>query len=648
MDTAERKLAAILAMDVVDYSAKMSQDEQATLRQLKECREIIEKVVTSNKGRIFNTAGDAFMIEFASPVAAVEAAIHIQGQIKDRNSRLPETDHLEFRMGVNMGDILIEGENLFGEGVNIAARLEGISPAGGICISEMAYNMVRGKVNADFADQGPQDLKNIDEPVRAYFVDLDSGSSLPKPENHNTRKRGGRQGFDPKWIRMAIAGVLVIIAGTVFFGDNSIINKAKDTDVGGNFNTMVLVPLTTTGTSQEQKSFALGLSQDLSSGMSKMAKGLNVVTLNQKPDDLGKVASGIGARYIINGNIRQSGDAIRVTINLIDAANMATIWTQTLDRSMSATDIFALQDEIVTGVVDELVGNGAILQKDVAKNIKSRATDDLSSYECINFVRGVFYKAMIPENFQKSMACLKETVKRDDTYALAWSNLASLTGFGYSFGYLSDKTSILEGLEAAEKATALDPNDAEAYVAKANLLFFQQDWVEMGRSLDRAVSLAPTSGQVLANSYIWVWGGDCTEEQLKDFDAKLGAYENGECQWQKAVRLMLRAAELDKANLYAGENYGLATIYNLWGKFDLALEQTARHPIPGFLWYDIHAGLATDGIGNTEQAKKHFEAIKVFLKSESIDAIYPHFVFWNIEDTYWPMSEPVFRKYGFK
>ena len=133
MESAERKLAAILAMDVVDYSAKMSEDEQVTLRNLKECRKIIEDVVSSQKGRVFNTAGDAFMIEFASPVTALDSAIEIQKKIKERNYKAAQNEHLEFRMGVNMGDIMIEGENLFGEGVNIAARLEGIAPEGGIC-----------------------------------------------------------------------------------------------------------------------------------------------------------------------------------------------------------------------------------------------------------------------------------------------------------------------------------------------------------------------------------------------------------------------------------------------------------------------------------------------------------------------------------
>ena len=159
----ERKLSTILAMDVVNYTAKMGEDEDGTLKQLAACRKIIENTVSNQRGRIFNTAGDAFMVEFSSAIGAVNAAINIQKQIKVRNVSLNKTEQLEFRMGINMGDIIIDGENFFGEGVNVAARLEGISPPGGICISEVVQSVVDGKVNVEFINQGPQNLKNVEK-----------------------------------------------------------------------------------------------------------------------------------------------------------------------------------------------------------------------------------------------------------------------------------------------------------------------------------------------------------------------------------------------------------------------------------------------------------------------------------------------------
>ena len=184
----KRKLSTILAMDVVNYTAKMGANEEETLEQLAACREIIQKTVASQQGRIFNTAGDAFMIEFASPVGAVSAAIDIQKQIAFKNTDLAIDKRMEFRAGINIGDIIIEGENLFGEGVNVAARLEGISPPGGICISEMIHTVVEGKVTGKFVDQGPQNLKNVGKPVRAFYLEIVPSSAKARTFKLSNRK----------------------------------------------------------------------------------------------------------------------------------------------------------------------------------------------------------------------------------------------------------------------------------------------------------------------------------------------------------------------------------------------------------------------------------------------------------------------------
>ena len=164
-DQRERKTSTILAMDVVGYSEKMSADEETTARQLEACREVVEASVQAQQGRIFNTAGDAFMVEFNSTLAAVNTALDIQQKVADRNESLTEKEQLEFRMGVNMGDVMVDGDNLLGDGVNVAARLEGIAPPGGICISDVVHTTVRGKVKCDFIDIGEQQLKNISDPV---------------------------------------------------------------------------------------------------------------------------------------------------------------------------------------------------------------------------------------------------------------------------------------------------------------------------------------------------------------------------------------------------------------------------------------------------------------------------------------------------
>jgi len=188
MKTTERKMAAILAMDVVSYSEKMGRDEEGTLKHLRACREIIENIVTENKGRIFNTAGDAFMIEFSSAVSAVSAAVDIQKLIDLRNELLPSLEQMRFRIGVNLGDIIIEDNNLYGEGVNVAARLESIAEPGGISISDKVYSEVRRKFNFAFEDRGQQALKNIEDPVHVYQLNIKGPAVTPVLSGKKKRK----------------------------------------------------------------------------------------------------------------------------------------------------------------------------------------------------------------------------------------------------------------------------------------------------------------------------------------------------------------------------------------------------------------------------------------------------------------------------
>ena len=404
----ERKLATILAMDVVDYSAKMSHNEESTLQSLKQCRGIIEKVVSDQKGRIFNTAGDAFMIEFASPVAAVGSAVLIQKEIKARNYSLSVDEHLEFRMGVNMGDIMIEGDNLFGEGVNVAARLEGIAPSGGICISEIIHSVVKGKVDVDFIDQGPQQLKNIEEPVRAYYADLEPGGAKPKRPKDQKRTSA----FDMRWAVAGVALVVVLLAG--YFGGQA--QKEVEVAEESTLNTILVLPLENMG-DDEMSTFAQGLSQDLANGLTRTAKSLNVVGLGETPQDIDSIVKKSGAKYLLKGSIRQAGESIRLAISLVDTISKGTIWTANYDKTLTAGNIFELQDTIVDGVVDELVGNGAVLVRDVVKRLQTKGTDNLTALECVNFFRVTFLRIQTPEAFKTSYNCLKQVVKDDPSYS---------------------------------------------------------------------------------------------------------------------------------------------------------------------------------------------------------------------------------------
>lgn len=643
MSSTERKMAAIVAMDVTSYSEKMGKDEEGTLKHLRACREIIETVVAENRGRIFNTAGDAFMIEFSSAVSALSAAVEIQKLIKNRNDSLEETERMYFRMGVNVGDIIIEGDNLYGEGVNIAARLEGIAAPGGISISEKVYAEVRKKFNFVFEDKGHQELKNIDEAVRVYELNTEAVSTS-SAETAGDRKKTASQN-SRNMIVVGVSALVVAIAGYFFVAQKGIL---KSSDQVKSANTILFLPVETLSKEDLAKNFAFGLTQDLHSSLSR-ATGLNIIKVSKKPDDLTALTKQSEAQYVIDSSLMQSGENFRLTVSLMNTTTMASIWSKTYDKKMSASDIFSTQDEIVKNLVQELSAGGfinAAMMKDIGNRSIAKGTDNISAYECVNFVKAVYYTSMSPENGNKSLKCLKESTKTDPNYTEAWTSLGTLQAYMYSFGLL-EATALDESLANIERAIALEPNSAMVYAAKANTLLMQKKWEPMFATIDKAIEISPNNVDVLnAAIFIYVTGGECTEAQRADINAPKGTYTKGLCQWQKGLEVGLKEDELDKANTLPGRNFPMANIYIRSGQWKNALARLEKATFPGFFWYEIFSGLAMHGDGNKEQAAKHFETLKKSLGSSKLSEIGKQMIFWNMKGAFESWT-PIFIAYGF-
>lgn len=545
MATTERKMAAIIAMDVVSYSEKMGRDEEGTLRHLRACREIIENVVQENRGRIFNTAGDAFMIEFASAVSAVAAAVDIQKFIQDRNGSLPEDQQMHFRVGVNVGDIIIEGENLYGEGINIAARLEGIAKPGGISLSEKVYSEVRRKFNFAFEDAGIHELKNIEEPVRVFEMNLsepkisDSVSEKTKVPSDRTKPPGKNY---TKIVAIITVAVIVLSAAILGYMNNS---KTNTNNLA--LNTIVILPIQTNDHDKELKNFAAGLTQDLSNELSNVSKNLNIVRLSQRSSDTSAAGQMAGAQYVVDGNLRKSGEKFRLSVSLIDTASNNTVWSKSFDRKISVEDIFSTQDEIVSSVVGEMAGTyGSALTKDIAQRAIRKGSINLSAYECVNFARGTFLVTIQPDDFPKVLKCLKEAVDTDPAYVDAKITLAYILQLGYNFGFLKDPSVIDEALNQINAGIAIEPGNPQLYGIKGSLYFAKKDWPQMYAAFDKAYDLAPNNISVLTTIGMHtIWGGDCTEDQVKDFRGKNGKYISGNCRWQKGYEIARKAENLD-------------------------------------------------------------------------------------------------------
>jgi adenylate cyclase len=315
-----RKLAVILAADVAGYSRLMAADEEGTLATLNARRQVIDEMIARHHGRIFTTAGDSVMAEFASAVEAVRCAAAIQQEIERRNADLPEPRRMHFRVGVNLGDVMVGGNNLFGDGVNVAARLESVAEPGGICVSGAVYDQIRNKVDLSFDDLGERSLKNIGYPVRVFGLRPD-GSAEPGPRS-----------------------------------ERPALTSPPRTSA---FPSIAVLPFANFGGDPEQEYFADGITEDLITELSRFQE-IRVIARNSvmvyknRPVRVQEVGRDLGVRYVLEGSVRKAGGRVRITAQLIDAATDHHLWAERLDRDLA--DIFEVQDEVTSRIVATLAG----------------------------------------------------------------------------------------------------------------------------------------------------------------------------------------------------------------------------------------------------------------------------------------------------
>ena len=456
---ADRKIAVIFATDVVGYSKHMEKDEDATLVSLNECNKIIEPIIKKQKGRIFNTGGDSVFAEFPSAVAAINMAVEFQKKIKERNVKESTQVRLEYRIGINMGDVVKQGDkNLMGDGVNIAARLEALAQPGGITIAKNVYDLVAKKTKYEFNDLGEQKVK--ENVFHAYDLLLDPSQ----------KRKLKTQLSKAKLIGLVGGAVAAVFIGLFFTG---IFEAEKKLDT----SKIVVLPFKSLSDTKKEKLLALGISQDLGSKLTKSSKSLNILNLKKIPKDLSEVSKKTNASYLVDGNIMQIDNMLRVKVDLIDGKNISNIWSETYDRDLTGKNIFALQDEIIKKIIDELVGAGAVLSKDIYTKIASSETSDISIYECINLARN---SEIVLKDRMKAINCLKESVKKDPNYADAWVWLAVRTRNLYADYPAQENSHLLkDASKYIENALRLDPKSSKGLQVKTMIEFHKKNWEQM-------------------------------------------------------------------------------------------------------------------------------------------------------------------------
>ncbi len=364
-ESIKRKLTAILAADVVGYSRLMGEDEVGTLATLSAYRETMDSFVDLHHGRVVGSAGDSLLADFTSVVDAVQCAVEIQRELQRRNRDLPDDRKMEFRIGVNLGDVIIKGDDIFGDGVNIAARLDSLAQPGGICISGGVYEQLKNKLALVYQDLGKQEVKNIADPVQAYNIEVGDGSSaLARSEKTQPR---------PRWVwPLAISSIVLVLGAGAFVIWNQSLRPARapvDVATGaGSGNaaavelrqaSIAVLPFVNISGEPEQESFTDGITENIITDLSNLQNLIviarnSVFTYKGKPVKVQQVGQELGVRYVLEGSVQKSGDRVRINAQLVDAATGHHLWADRFDRKIN--DVFALQDEITEKVVQTLAG----------------------------------------------------------------------------------------------------------------------------------------------------------------------------------------------------------------------------------------------------------------------------------------------------
>jgi TolB-like protein/class 3 adenylate cyclase/Tfp pilus assembly protein PilF len=472
-----RKLAAILSADVAGYSRLMGEDEEATVRTVTVYRDVIAGLVQQHRGRVVDSPGDNVLAEFASVLDAVQCAVAIQRELNARNAALPLPRRMQFRLGINLGDVILDGERIYGDGVNIAARLEGLAEAGGICISGTVYDQVATKLPLTYKFLGRQTVKNIARPVRAYRIQAASEPSDLKGRLRNWRRAGPR-------LKMTVAVVgLLLLLGVGVAGWRLFLHPSWPTAGAPAQQTaaralpdkpsIAVLPFVNMSGDPEQEYFSDGMTEDLITQLSWLS-GLLVIARNSvftykgKPVKPEQVSRELGVRYMLEGSVRKANHRLRITAQLVDATTGYHLWAQYYDRDLH--DIFAVQEEIARRITRALAVR---LTMEEEKHMGRPYTSSQVAWEY--FMRGAeLYRRFTPQDNAHARELFEKAVDLDPEFARAYANLAATHRQDWTYAWTQDRETSEElAYRLAQKAVELARQEIEP---KPSLPYALQQW----------------------------------------------------------------------------------------------------------------------------------------------------------------------------
>jgi adenylate cyclase len=604
----KRKLTAILSADVKGYSRLMGEDEEGTIRTLNAYLEAIAGFVQKHQGRIVGTAGDSMLAEFASVVDAVRCAVEVQNELKYRNADLPETRRMEFRIGINLGDVIEEGEQIYGDGVNIAARLESLAEAGGICISGTVYEHVEKKLSLGYEYLGEQAVKNITKPVRVYRV-------LMEPEAAG-KVIGEKKGKPRQWQRMVFPlGIILFVVVAAVGAWRFYLRPASHPkmDISSvkkmafplpDVPSIAVLPFVNMSEDPKQEFLGDAITESIIMALSKVPRLFVIArdstsTYKGKPVKVKQVSEELGVRYVLEGSVQRSGDRVRITAQLIDALIGIHLWAERYDRDLK--DIFALQDEITLKILvaTQVKLTEGELSLGVGKHYRGK--QGLDCY--LKIMEGIGYvDRFTSEDNNLARRIAGEVIAMCPEVPMAYRLMAAV--YQQDFWLSPTKSpaeSIEKGIAMIQKALALDDTFAEGHSVLSVFYLQKREYDKAIAEGERAVALNPSGATILA-----------VYAQILQY---AGRSEEAIPLYQKAIRLNPHGP------IWYYETFGVALL--MTGRYEeavLALKKTIQH-VPNYMWAHLILAATYVKMGREKEARAEAAEVLRINPKFSIDFV---------------------------
>jgi TolB-like protein/class 3 adenylate cyclase len=597
--TGKRRMAAVMAADVAGYSRLMGADEEATIADLGRARAVFRESVGRHDGRVVDTAGDSVLAVFESIIEAVRCALAVQESLTTRNADVPDDRRMQFRIGVHFGDIVEQDDGtIYGDGVNIAARLEGLAEPGGLTVSGTVHEHVEGKLGIGLSDLGEQEVKNIERPVRAWRVAA-AGHSAPSR---------ARKTKHP--LTLVTALVAIVVAGFAAWQIGQIGTPDEPADPANSVLARLDVPVIAVmlfdnaSHDPEQDIFALGLTENIITRLSRF-DGFAVVARNSTAQYAGQaidvrvVGRELGAKYLVEGSVQILDTKIRVSAQLLNAEDGTHVWAETYDRDLTTANVFEIQDDItarISGVIGSATG---IVGRAELEAIKDRPPESLEAWECSLRVIA-YYDEISPDGHAKVRDCLERAVEKEPNNATAWIDLGGIILEEYRVGFNPLANSIDRALDAVRRGIALAPDNEMGQLNIAEIHFARGEVELFHAAADKALALNSNNADILSS--------------LGHKMINAGFTDRG-------IALMRRAVVLNPNH---PEWYHFAFFNYYWQMDDMAaaLEAIQKVDMPDFFWTHVCRAEVYSRLGRLDEARGAVA---------SVLELYPEFGanFWN-------------------